>query len=359
VIGAGSWGGHIATALGEARGITLAGIADADAARSAATAAELGTRYFKTVADSLADPAIDAVAIALPNDLHAETAVEALQRGKHVFIEKPIALTTADAERIERTASERGRVAMVDHIQRFYEPLVKLEQLVRSGALGRVQAASVSRRDFLHREKSWLQQRRRVGGMLYQSACHEYDFLCWICGPVVDVRCLRSPDVIASGTLDYADMIVTQLRFESGAIGQVWNCMTDPLVGYDGVVTGTEGSAWFDLYDARLRVSKIDEEPTELRFEPADGWAPWAWIATGGLGVGERRALVAAIEDFASATRGQQPTGATAGQGARVIEIAQAGYLSIAEDRVVELPLAEDDRARATYLEDLVGTPDG
>jgi predicted dehydrogenase len=307
----------------------------------------------------MTDPAIDAIAIALPNDLHAETAIEALEQGKHLFIEKPIALTVADAEQIARTAAERGLVAMVDHIHRFFEPLVKLEEVVRSGALGRVQAMSLSRRDLLHREKSWLQQRRRVGGLLYQSACHEYDFLCWICGAAVDVRCLRSPDVIACDTLDYADMIITQLRFESGAIGQVWDCMTDPGLGYDGVVMGSEGSASFDLYDARLRVARMNEEPTEFRFDPNDGWSPSAWITTGGLGVGERRGLVAAIEDFAAAIRGEPTRGATASEGAHVVEIAQAGYLSIAENRIVDLPLMEHDRTRATYLEDAVGMADG
>jgi predicted dehydrogenase len=327
--------------------------------RAGAAAAALDCRCYRTVAEVLSDPAIEAVAIALPNDLHASTAIEALEQDKHVLLEKPMALTTADADTIVQAASRRARVAMIDHIHRFFAPLVRLEELVKSGSLGRVQATSLSRRDFLHREKSWLQQRRRVGGMLYQSACHEYDFLCWLCGPAVDVRCLRSPDVIASDTLDYADMIITQLRFESGAIGQVWDCMTDPLVGYDGVVTGTEGSAHFDLYDARIRVARIGEAPTEMRFEPPNGWSPSAWIATGGLGVGERLALIAAIEDFAGAIAGHDPKGATAQQGVHVVEIAQAGYLSIAEDRVVKLPLTASDRARTTYLEDAVRAPHG
>jgi predicted dehydrogenase len=352
VIGAGSWGGHIAAALTQTRHAALAGVADDDDARAEHVAKSNHARLFPAIDDALTSSDVDAVAIALPNDLHAPVALRAFESGKHVLLEKPMSLTVADATQVEDAALAHGRVVMVDHIQRFYDPLVFIAELVASGRLGTVQAASVTRRDFLRREKSWLQKRRRVGGMLYQSACHEYDFLCWICGPACEVRCLRASKVVASDTLDYPDVILTQLRFESGAVGQVWNCMTDPLMGYDGTVTATNGSAWFDLYDARVRFCVIGEEPVERRFEPADGWGPGAWIATGGLGLGEQRALRAVLEDFAQAVAGAPPRGARARDGAHAVEIAQAGYLSIAERRPVVLPLRDDNRARATYLED-------
>jgi predicted dehydrogenase len=351
VVGAGGWGSLLAGVIAGLPGVELTGVADATADASRHAAEALGTRAFADVDAVLASSEVEAVAIAVPNDQHVRLIERALAAGKHVLVEKPMALTVEDAERVGRLADQRKLVLMPDHVQRYYGPLVEVQRLVSSGAIGEIVAASVSRRDFLHRTKPWLQQRRHVGGLLYQSACHEYDFLRWVCGEVVQVRCLAGPLVIAYETLDYSDTILTQLRFESGAIGQVWNCMTDPLMGYDGVVTGSEGTVSFDLYDARVRMRRIGGEPSEHRFEPADGWAPWAWIATGGIGRGEAAALEDLVDDFAAAVCGERPAALTWQDGAQAIEIAQAGYLSIAERREVELPLAAGSRERATYLE--------
>ena len=94
---------------------------------------------------------------------------------------------------------------------------------------------------------------------------------------VVELACQAAPRVIARDTLDYPDMIVSQLRFASGAIAQVWNCMTDPLMGYDGVVTGTDGTGWFDVYNARVRWRRFGGDVEERIWTPPDRWAPWAW----------------------------------------------------------------------------------
>lgn len=351
VIGAGGWGTLLAGAITRVPGVTLAGMADevTDASRRAAEM--LGTTAFADIEAALASPDCDAVAIAVPNDHHVPLAERALAAGKHVLIEKPMALIVADAERIGGIAEERGLLLVPDHIMRYYGPLAEVHRLVSSGAIGEIVAASVSRRDFLHRTKPWLQQRRRVGGMLYQSACHEYDFLRWVCGEVAQVRCLAGQRTIAADTLDYSDTILTQLRFASGAIGQVWNCMTDPLMGYDGVITGSEGTILFDVYDAHVKLRRIDGETEERHFEPADGWAPWSWIATGGIGRGEAEALEALIADFAAVVCGERPPALSWQDGARAVEIAQAGYLSIAERREVELPLDAANRDRPTYLE--------
>jgi myo-inositol 2-dehydrogenase / D-chiro-inositol 1-dehydrogenase len=351
VVGAGGWGSLLAGTIGAAAGAELSGVADAVAEASRSAADALGTRAFAGIDAALASPDVDAVAIAVPNDCHVALTERALAAGKHVLIEKPMALTIADAERVGRMADERSLLLMPDHIMRFYDPLAEVHRLVSAGAIGSVVAASVSRRDFLHRTKPWLQKRARVGGMLYQSACHEYDLLRWLCGEVVQVRCLAGPLVIAADTLDYSDTILTQLRFESGAVGQVWNCMTDPLMGYDGVVTGSEGTIAFDVYDARVQLRRIGGELEERRFEPAGGWAPWAWIVTGGIGRGEAEALEHLIADFAAAVQGEQPPALSWHDGARAIEIAQAGYLSIAERRDVELPLDPGSQDRLSYLE--------
>jgi predicted dehydrogenase len=176
-----------------------------------------------------------------------------------------------------------------------------------------------------------------------------------MCGEVSEISCLAAPRVIAPESLNYPDLIISQVRFASGALGQVWNCMTDPLIGYDGVVTGTQGTAWFDLYRSVLRWRRISGEPQELSWQPADRWSPLAWMTSGGIADGEAEAIRALLRDFRDAIRTGTPPGVSGLDGARTVELAQAGYLSIAEQRPVRLPLSGPDRARKTYLEVPVG----
>ena len=185
--------------------------------------------------------------------------MQVLEAKKHLFLEKPMALTTNEAKIIARGAMQRDLVLMLDHIQRLFPPLIKLKKIIDAGLLGTIIAVSVSRRDLLIRTKSWLQKREQVGGILFQSAVHEYDFLRWLFGEIEEIYCLNGRRRLVDQIIDYPDTILTQLRFTSGLVGQVWNCMSDPLMGYEGVVTGTEGTAWFDLYAGILRWRRIGE----------------------------------------------------------------------------------------------------
>jgi predicted dehydrogenase len=127
--------------------------------------------------------------------------------------------------------------------------------------------------------------------------------------------------------------------------------MSDPLMGYDCTITGTAGSAFVGLYNARLRWRRIDEEPHERTWSPPDRWAPSAWITGGGIAEGESEALRALLAEFADAAASGSDPPITGDDGARAVELAQAGYLSITEGRPVALPLAGSDRVRRTYLE--------
>jgi len=351
VVGAGAWGSLVADQIAATEGLELVGIADDSKERVSAEATRRNCRGYGCLRDVWEDPDVHAVVIAVPNHQHAQVACAALGAGKHVLLEKPMALTVTDADTIADAAERAGRVLMLDHVQRYYSLLVTLHGLVASGALGEIQGIAVSRRDRLVRAKRWLQQRQSVGGLLYQSACHEFDLLRWLCGEISEISCVAAPHVIAPEPLDYPDLIVSQLRFQSGAVGQVWDCMTDPLVSYDGVVTGTQGSARFDLYRAVLRWRRLSGEPQERSWHPADRWSPLAWMTTGGIADGEAEAIRGLLQDFRDAITSGSPAAVSALDGARAVELAQAGYLSIIEQRPVKLPLSGADRGRRTYLE--------
>jgi len=351
VVGAGAWGCLVADQILAVDDMELVGMADRSVERSKVEAGARGCRPYESASEVWNDPDVSAVAVAVPNHEHVPIALQALDANKHLLLEKPMALTVHDAERVAERAESSGLVLMMNHIQRYYAPLVALHDLVSAGELGEIQGVAVSRRDRLVRSKSWLQQREMVGGLLFQSACHEFDLLRWLCGDATEIACRATSRVIAPEPLDYPDLIVSQLRFESGAVAQLWTCMTDPLVGYDGVVTGDAGTAWFDLYDARLRWGLLSGETHERTWSPADSWSPHAWTRNGSIAEGEADALQALLKSFRDSVRDGKPPAVSAHDGVMATELAQAGYLSIAEARPVALPLSGSDRLRKTYLE--------
>jgi Oxidoreductase family, NAD-binding Rossmann fold len=141
-IGCGYWGKNLVRNFAELG--SLAAICDPD--RN--TARQLAERYHTRVAELdevLGDDDIAGVAIAAPAALHAELASRALEAGKHVFVEKPLALTAAEAERLCALAERRDRRLMVGHLMQYHPAFIKLREMVGDGALGRLEYISSTR----------------------------------------------------------------------------------------------------------------------------------------------------------------------------------------------------------------------
>ncbi len=138
-IGAGAMGIiHLDTFRGAA-GAKLAAVADVSEERAVRAAAEYGVE--KTYTDSvrlIADPDIDAVVISVPNALHAELAVASLEAGKHVLLEKPMAMNAAEAEHILAAQQSSGMTLMIGHQMRWKAPIAAARRYIEEGRLGKV-----------------------------------------------------------------------------------------------------------------------------------------------------------------------------------------------------------------------------
>ncbi|MGO8756962.1 MAG: Gfo/Idh/MocA family protein [Terracidiphilus sp.] len=154
----------------------------------AKTAAYPGVRAWASVAEAAADPAVDAVYIALPVALHAEAAIAALRAGKHVLCEKPMAMNFAEAQRMvaEGRASNRasGRLFGVSYYRRLYPKLVRARQLICEGAIGRPLLAEANCHGWLEIEgREWLADPALAGGgPLYDIASHRIDAMNFLFG---------------------------------------------------------------------------------------------------------------------------------------------------------------------------------
>lgn len=140
VVGAGYWGPNLVRNAQATPEMRLRALCDLDVERARKVLGPYSTvRATGSLAEVLADPEVDAVAIATPAATHLEVALAALEAGKHVLVEKPLAATHADGAKLVATAAERGLVLMLDHTYVYTPAVRRLRELVRSGELGDLQ----------------------------------------------------------------------------------------------------------------------------------------------------------------------------------------------------------------------------
>ena len=141
-----------------------------------------GTAGYADVADLLADPAVDLVDLCVPNDEHARLAIRALEAGKHVLVEKPIALTTADADAMVAAARASGKLLMVAHVLPFFPEFAFAAEAVASGAIRALRAAHLKRVICRPDWSRGIADADRSGGPAIDLHIHDTHFIGLVCG---------------------------------------------------------------------------------------------------------------------------------------------------------------------------------
>jgi predicted dehydrogenase len=187
VLGLGFMGAMHAKAWRSVKGATLAGVMSSDTAKlsgdlrrirgnlgGAGERVDFGAaRRYPLVESALADSSIDAVDICLPTDLHAPVALAALRAGKHVLVEKPIALDFASASEVSEAAEKAGLVLMAGHVLRFIPAWNNLANWVKGR---KVESALFQRRCGVPAWSGWLGDPARSGGAVLDLLIHDIDF---------------------------------------------------------------------------------------------------------------------------------------------------------------------------------------
>lgn len=241
LIGAGWIGSYHAETLASRLPTTrLVAVADPD---SAAAQRFPNQHHYADPMELIADPAVEAVAICSPATSHADLVVAAAQAGKHVFCEKPMALTLADADRAVDAARDAGVALQVGFNRRFADDFAAVRARIDSGAVGTPQLLRSLTRDpgisveVASRVKPWT--------IFNETLIHDFDTLCWL-NPGARVTevyaqadALVHPQFAQQGFLDTA---VVQLRFDNGAFA-VAEASFQAVYGYDvrGEVFGSGG----------------------------------------------------------------------------------------------------------------------
>jgi predicted dehydrogenase len=153
-----------------------------------AIAADLGAEVSRDWEATVAAPDVDVVDICLPTPLHRPVAERALAAGKHVLLEKPIALSLEDADAIGAAAADAGRVLMVGHVLRYMPEIVELRRRLATGELGRPLAATALRLSAPPDWNAWMTDPAKSGGVLVDMMIHDFDILNALLGPARRVR---------------------------------------------------------------------------------------------------------------------------------------------------------------------------
>ena len=172
---------------------------------------------------------VDVVAVCSPSEQHAAQALAALQAGRHVVVEKPLALQVSDAERIVALATERGAVAAVISQRRLEVDYAALKGLLDDGALGQIRLATTQvhwwRDEDYYQAAPWRTSMAGGGGSLMNQGVHNVDLLRWLCGPVAEVTAQYGT---LAHQMEAEDTTVATLRFASGALGMISTSTATP-----------------------------------------------------------------------------------------------------------------------------------
>ena len=314
VVGCGYWGKNLVRNLA-GLGV-LAMVCDPEPAhrqRAVQIAGQVET--VADVAEVLEGP-VAGVVLATPAETHYDLARRALQAGKDVFVEKPLALTHAEGIRLVKLAAERERILMVGHVLEYHPAVTRLIELVRSGELGEVR--------YLYSNRLSLGKVRREENILWSFAPHDI---------AVILRLTRRmpTQVAATGSAflqpGVADVTVTNLLFEGGMRAHVFVSWLHPFKEQRLVVVGSRKMASFDdvartlvVYDQRVEITK--GEPIPIRGPGED--VPFA----------ADEPLLIECRAFVEAIASRRPPLSDGHSGVRVLEVLQGAQHSLANGGV-------------------------
>ncbi len=272
LVGYGYWGPNLARNTYQAKGGILAGVCDANPKRlEAAASLYPGLATYSDFNDMLENANLDAVIVATPVTYHFPLAKKALEAGKHVFIEKPITLNTAEAQELIDLAKKVGKTLMVDHTFVYTDAVTKIKKFVEDGELGTVLYYDSSRTN--------LGKFQQDVDVFWDLAVHDL--------AVMDFILPRKPIAVsATGSAHVAgqpaNIAYLTLFFEGDLIGHVNVNWLAPVKLRRTLIGGSKKMIVFDdlepdekikIYDKGIDL-QADDYTTRISYRTGDMWAP-------------------------------------------------------------------------------------
>lgn len=208
-------GGHVA-------GAHLGAVCDTDPGRASAFSDQYGSESFTSISEMMQSRNVDAVTVLTPSGCHGQNVMELAGFGKPIIVEKPMALTLDEADKIIEACDRYKTKLFVVKQNRFNVPVLRLRQALEAGRFGKLVLGTVRvrwcRRQDYYDQASWRGTWAFDGGVLANQASHHVDLLEWMMGPVESVFAVASR---ALAKIEAEDTAVVTLRFSNGALGVI------------------------------------------------------------------------------------------------------------------------------------------
>jgi predicted dehydrogenase len=309
-------------------------VAIAGGSRAAALAVEYGVAVEPDAGALLDRGDIDAVLISTPHVAHAGQAIAAAERGKHILLDKPMATSTADCDRILEAVRRAGVNLMIMYGQRFRTCNIEARRLIRDGAIGRVKMIFevILASGGLASLPAWQSRAENVGTFI-GHAVHNIDRIRWLTGAeITRVSALVQRDA-ANGN---EKSTMALLELSSGAMATLWESwdIAPPLFPRSGSgawIAGEAGNLDLDAYGTLRLARRSGEWTTVAEQEPID------WKGQGMLSPVRMKAYQAQHQEFVDSILEKRAPSVTGVDGRAAVAVAEAAYRSAAEACTVTL----------------------
>lgn len=234
VVGCGHWGKNLVRNFSQLG--LLYGICESDPGRLQSFAAQYpDVKPYYSFDEMLSDPLVEAVALASPAEQHFTMALAGLRAGKDVFVEKPLALDVQEGEQLVDEARSRRRILMVGHLLRYHPAILKIQQLVADGTLGKI--------EYIYSNRLSMGKIRKEENALWSFAPHDISVILALMG--------RQPVQVAATGGAYlqpniADVTVSHLLFDNGARAHIFVSWLHPYKEQRLVIIGSRQMAVFE-----------------------------------------------------------------------------------------------------------------
>src|SRR5687767_477278 len=254
VVGAGYWGPNLIRNLADLPGSPLTAVADRDASRlEFARARYPHVRFHGDITELLGDPEVNAVVLATPAELHERHALAALEAGKHVFVEKPLAITSDGCRRLAAAAERSGRVLMVGHTFLHNDAVRWVKERIDSGELGDVL--------YLYSRRLNLGQIRQDVNVAWNLAPHDVSIMLYLLGQRPSRVTCHGQSFLQKGVEDVALLVLEFDETETGArrTAHIHVSWLDPNKVREVVVVGSKKMVVYDDVDADHMIRVYDK----------------------------------------------------------------------------------------------------
>ena len=318
LIGAGVIGGVHAHVLGGLPGAQVTWVADVDRQRAAALATPMGARATSDPDEAISASEVDAVVVAVPTPYHRQMVELAAAQGKHVFCEKPIALSVEDADAMIAACERAGVRLMIGQVVRFFPEYARAKAVLDDGTLGTIGVVRTGRVGGSPAgTRPWFTDPAAGGGVVIDLMIHELDTLIWFFGDIARVYGLSIAPAASTSGIDYAQALI---RFRSGVIAHTEASWAHAGFRTRFEIAGVYGILAHDSEDAatlRLDLPGRDGQPARVEHRTTSPYRPYRDQLQHFLdrlrdgdpflvdGDGGRRALIAARAVLDSARTGQ------------------------------------------------------